>query len=399
MRKSFYHLIMMFIISLFFVSCTDDEEKVKNLGIPIIIQQESFDDNKGITLIFAWENLEGCTHYDYRLELEKEEENVLITQGSTTDLNVIFETSDKMEILYDAVYVFTIWGTTENEGYISDNEAACVSVKTPPTPFRIDITELAYDHVAYEIIPRDPTMTYLVGNPAWSKYTKYESDMDFIEGYEYGFFMMMGGAEAFTNQGSKSFKTTDVEEGEDIVIYAYGVNTADKNEIRPFSTTTPLIKQRITIPMWTPKSDCTFEIEVLKNDSYTFNEWPEYPEFAETHVELEIQVIPSNENERYMVAFLNPDDMYDKPIQDAMAITSDMGRFGEVTPENWAESSKLNQGKTIVNSRDNANCILTNALHFDTNVGILVWGVDENCQVSTAVSYLEVKTVKDPMKI
>ena len=176
MKKFFRTMIwvMLSIAAWTFVSCSEDNSTEVSSGLeaPEIIQSEEISDNP-ITLAFSWEIVENAVSYSYQLD---------VIQG-IRKWNNNQRQYDRSEyrnrqhpwsgaLLFDRICLL-------NPGHCRGAIA-------------LSIENLTYRSAVLKGIPVDKSMLYQFAQIPIEKYLAYDSDMNFIEAYDYGYYQAMG---------------------------------------------------------------------------------------------------------------------------------------------------------------------------------------------------------------
>ena len=164
------------------VSCDDSDDDSKSIETPKILQSEEIFDNP-ITLAFSWDLVGNAAQYAYQLEAVKESGNEVIVSGTTQDLNVKIASSKESELLYSTEYAFTLKAMSEDGSLVS--EPTEVRVTTSSGAIALSIENMTYRSAVLKCVPEDKSMLYQFAQIPVEKYTAYDSDMAFIEGYDF----------------------------------------------------------------------------------------------------------------------------------------------------------------------------------------------------------------------
>ncbi len=215
---------------LFLASCDDSSDEGGTVTTPKIIQSEEILDNP-ITLAFSWEAVENAVEYTYQLEAVKEPENEVIVTGKTKSLNVEIASTKEAELFYSSEYLFTLKAVSSDASVVS--EAAEARVTTSSGPIALSIENLTYRSALMKSVPEDKDMYYQLAQIPVETYTAYDSDMEFIEGYDFGYYKKVGSAMpwipwyAFMQEGSDKgnveYETRMLKPNQNYLMYAYGV--------------------------------------------------------------------------------------------------------------------------------------------------------------------------------
>ncbi len=253
------------------VSCSDDENTTElptQVEAPEIIQSEEISDNP-ITLAFSWKVVDNAESYSYVLAAIKESGNETITQGNTTELNIEIVSTREAELFYSTEYLFSIKAIAEDK---TESAASEVRVTTSGGAIALSIENLTYRSALLKGVPVDKSMLYQFAQVPMEKYTAYNSDMEFIEGYDYGYYQAMGAAMPWipwyglmqegSQQGDYEYHTKILKPETDYLFYAYGVEFDMSNAEDPVKVITPMIKHPFTTPAWEATSNCTFDVSI-----------------------------------------------------------------------------------------------------------------------------------------
>ena len=382
--------VMLSIAAWTFVSCSEDNSTEVSSGLeaPEIIQSEEISDNP-ITLAFSWEIVENAVSYSYQLDVIKESGNETITKGNTTDLSIEIVSTREAELYYSTEYAFSIQAIAEDPADSSEpNE---VRITTSSGAIALSIENLTYRSAVLKGIPVDKSMLYQFAQIPIEKYLAYDSDMNFIEGYDYGYYQAMGAAMPWipwyslmqegSQQGDYTYHTKILKPKTDYLLYAYGVEFDTSDTENPVSVITPLIKYPFTTPAWKATSNCTFDISI---ESQQIN--------PEGYNVINVKIVPSDNNERYYVAFPTQETLattYANDIYDyAFDAVYNEEIYSGVT--DWATSEFLTSGEAVVTS-----------LQFGWNINpgaeykILVFGVDGDGLVTTEIATVDCTSITE----
>lgn len=179
-----WHTMLLVLSTLFVLaSCDDSSDEGGTVTTPKIIQSEEILDNP-ITLAFSWEAVENAVEYTYQLEAVKEPENEVIVTGKTKSLNVEIASTKEAELFYSSEYLFTLKAVSSDASVVS--EPAEARVTTSSGPIALSIENLTYRSALMKAVPEDKDMYYQLAQIPVETYTAYDSDMEFIEGYDFG---------------------------------------------------------------------------------------------------------------------------------------------------------------------------------------------------------------------
>lgn len=372
------------------VSCSDDEtttELPTQVEAPEIIQSEEISDNP-ITLAFSWEVVDNAESYSYVLAAVKESGNETIAQGNTTELNIEIVSTREAELFYSTEYLFSIKAIAEDK---TESAASEVRVTTSGGAIALSIENLTYRSALLKGVPVDKSMLYQFAQIPIEKYLAYDSDMEFIEGYDYGYYQAMGAAMPWipwyslmqegSQQGDYTYHTKILKPETDYLLYAYGVEFDTSDTENPVSVITPLIKYPFTTPAWKATSNCTFDISIesqeIDQDGY---------------IVINVKVVPSDNSVRYYVAFPTRESLettYANDIYDyAFAAVYNKEIYSSV--EDWSTSEYLTSGEAVVTSSQ-----FGWSINPQTEYRILVFGVDGNGLVTTEIASVDCTSIAE----
>lgn len=383
----------MFCAVLGLMSCSDSssEEGVQSLAAPKIIQNEEILDNP-ITLAFSWEAVDNAAEYAYELSQVKEAGNEVVATGKTKELSVEIASSDVAELLYSTEYMFVLKAVSADGSLVS--EAAEASVKTGDGPIALSVEDLTYRSAVLKGVPADKEMLYQFAQVPVEKFAPYDSDMAFIEGYDYGYYKAMAAAMpwipwyGFMQEGSQKgdhvYNTKILKPGKDYVLYAYGVEFNMDDSSNPVKVTTPMVKHFFTTPEWKATSECTFTLSVEGQELLA-------TEYGDDIVNIKVKVIPSDPKERYYVAFAKKDQLagtYDNDIYDfAFDMIYSEETYGV---DDWSTSDMLSSGEQVISSKD-----FGWGLYPASDYKIMVFGVNGDGLVTTSIVSVDCTTMGD----
>lgn len=396
MREKFLRFgwLIMFFAAICLASCDDSsDEGCKTIESPRIVQNEEILDNP-ITLAFSWEAVNNAVKYVYQLEEVDESGNKVIVSGETEDLNVEIASTDEAELLYSTEYAFILKAVSADGTLTS--EPAEVRLTTGSGAIALSVEDLTYRSAIIKGVPVDKDMLYQFAQIPVEKYTAYDSDMEFIEGYDFGYYKAMSAAmpwvkwyqmmESGSHKGDYTYETRMLKPGKDYLLYAYGVEFNQEDTENPVKVVTPLIKHFFSTPAWKATSDCTFEVKI-ESQAVTV------PDYGEPFVNVKVEVTPSDAQMRYYLAFVDKktlsetygDDVYDF-IFDAVLSEEQYG--GEEF--DWATTDMLTSGKAVLESKD-----FGWGLYGSTDYKLLVCGVDNDGMVVTEAAAFDFTTISE----
>lgn len=380
---------MLFVLSALFAlaSCDDSSEEGGPVTTPKIIQSEEIFDNP-LTLAFSWEAADNAAEYTYQLEAVKESEKEIIVTGKTSDLSVKISTTKEAELYYSTEYLFTLKAVSSDASSVS--EAIEARVITSTGPIALTIENLTYRSALMKAVPEDRNMYYQFAQIPLEKYTAYDSDMEFIEGYDYGYYKKLsstmpwipwyGFMQEYSKKGNYEYETRMLKPNQNYIFYAYGVEFDTDNAADPVKVVTPMIKYIFTTPEWKATSDCTFALSV---------EGQELVGEGENEIaNVRLKVTPSNVKERYYIAFMETSMIADNYTMYDFAFDLLYSEELYGTVEDWATTDMLSSGTKVLNSMD-----FSWGLYPGTDYKIMVFGVDERGLVTTEIASMDWKTI------
>lgn len=385
-KLRFGWLVMAFAM-LALVSCDDSDDDSKSIETPKILQSEEIFDNP-ITLAFSWDLVGNAAQYAYQLEAVKESGNEVIVSGTTQDLNVKITSSKESELLYSTEYAFTLKAMSEDGSLVS--EPTEVRVTTSSGAIALSIENMTYRSAVLKCVPEDKSMLYQFAQIPVEKYTAYDSDMAFIEGYDFGYYKAMGAAmpwipwyglmESASSKGEETYETRMLKPNQNYLFYAYGVEFNKEDTENPVKVVTPLIKHYFTTPEWQATSNGTFTLNVEGQELVGTGE--------DAIVNIKLKVTPSDNKERYYIAFVENSmlaenyDIYDF----AFDVIYSEESYGTV--QDWATTEMLSSGEQVLESMN-----FGWGLYPGTAYKILVFGVDANGLVTTSIVSMDCTTI------
>lgn len=390
MRKNFLRNCAVWIVAALstglFTSCDNDdniqEEELTTLPAPEIVQSEEIMDNP-LSLSFSWIAVDHATMYNY--QLKKADDQQLVAQGSTDELSMQFVYSKEIDLLYDTQYIFTLQACVEDK--LSEQVSATVTTSAPA--IRLSMDSLTYRSMVMIAEPQDPTMLYQFAQIPMEKYTAYDSDMEFIEGYDFGYYKAMaaslGGTwyqrmEYGSEQGSYRYATRMLSPETDYLLYAYGVEFDHNSTEDPVQITTPMIKLPFTTPAWEATSDCTFEVEIVGQDLVDTG--------AGIWVSPTVKVTPTDKTERYYVAIFEESmlsgykDIYDLAFNCVYSDEQQMQLEGQAI--DWTTSPLLASGDQILTGYQLKYVVTPGDPCF-----VMVFGLDGRGLVTTKITRVD----------
>ena len=375
-------------------SCDESsDDGAKSIDSPKIVQSEEILDNP-ITLSFSWESVSNAAKYMYQLAEVNDSTNKVIVSGTTEDLSVEIASTDEAELMYSKEYVFTLKAVSADGSLMS--EPAEVHVTTSGGAIALSIENLTFRSAVLKCTPVDKNMLYQYAQIPVETYTAYDSDMAFIEDYDFGYYKAMSAAmpwikwyeamEAGSVKGDDSYETRMLKPGQTYMLYAYGVEFNSDDTENPVSVVTPLIKNIFTTPKWKATSNCTFDAKIEGQDVVVYQP-------GETYVNVKVEVTPSDNNMRYYVAFVDKktlEETYKGDFYDFIfdVILSEEQYGGEYF--DWATTSMLSSGKAVLDSKD-----FGWRLYGSTDYKLMVCGVDNNGLVVTEAATLDFTTIAE----
>lgn len=383
-----WHTMLLVLSTLFVLaSCDDSSDEGGTVTTPKIIQSEEILDNP-ITLAFSWEAVDNAVEYTYQLEAVKQSENEVIAAGKTKDLSVEIASTKEAELFYSSEYLFTLKAVSSDASVVS--EPAEARVTTSSGPIVLSIENLTYRSALMKAVPEDKDMYYQFAQiPLW-KYTAYNSDKEFIEGYDYGYYKKLsstmpwipwyGFMQEYSKKGNYEYETRMLKPNQEYIFYTYGVEFDMDNVDQPVKVVTPMIKYIFTTPEWKATSDCTFELSVEGQELVGEGE----DEIAT----IRLKVTPSNAKEKYYIAFMETSSLSEEYSMYDFAFDVIYSEELYGTVEDWATTDMLSSGTKVLNSMDYGW-----GLYPGTDYKIMVFGVDERGLVTTEIVSMDWKTI------
>lgn len=386
-----WHTMLLVLSTLFVLaSCDDSSDEGGTVTTPKIIQSEEILDNP-ITLAFSWEAVENAVEYTYQLEAVKEPENEVIVTGKTKSLNVEIASTKEAELFYSSEYLFTLKAVSSDASVVS--EPAEARVTTSSGPIALSIENLTYRSALMKAVPEDKDMYYQLAQIPVETYTAYDSDMEFIEGYDFGYYKKLGSSMPWipwygfmqegSDKGDTEYETRMLKPNQNYLMYAYGVEFDMQNDDDPVKIVTPMIKYFFTTPEWKATSNGTFTLSV---------ENQELVEVAEGDyiVNIKLKVTPSNASERYYIAFVENSTLKDDYTMYDFAFDAIYSEeiYGGV--EDWGTAEILSSGEKVLASMDYGW-----GIYPGTDYKILVFGVDNKGLVTTEIASIDCTTIGD----
>ena len=329
-----------------FASCEDDEKPISKLPTPEIVQHEQTSENP-ISLAFSWNAVDGAEYYEYELYTGTDADTTVILSGTTTQTSLSVVSSKDTLLSFDTHYTFAMRALKVGR----ESDIVRAEVTTSAAPFKMTITDLSYRGATFTVVPSDPNMLYQTAQTDWEKYAQYDTDQAFIEGYEFGYYQSMppffvpwyAKMESYCQKGEYSWTTRILSPGKSYIFYSYGITMQTDNQETPVLVSTPLVKTKFTAPEFKPTSNTTFDVTSV-------NQTIENGKVVST-----IKVVPSSNNEKYLVAFAEDDYVNEKfdgsDFSMMMGRMGDMEIMGTVKNYNWGASGLLHSGEiTIANN-------------------------------------------------
>lgn len=317
----------------------------------------------------------------YLYQLTKTDDGEVLSQGSTEELSMEFSYSTELDLLYSTSYTFSVQAVINGE----TTQAATATVVTSEAAIALSVTDITYRSAKLTGIPTDNTMKYQFAQIPMEKYTAYASDMEFIEGYDYGYYQAYAKPypikwytlmENLSKTGPYEYTTTLLEPEREYLLYAYGVEFDSSNPENPVAVTTPLIKLPFTTPAWEATSDCTFDIEVTDQRLVTDQD-------GNLLVDVTAHVTPSSNKEYYYVCFYETDLLGDYDLQQfAFDLVLNAERYFQIT--DWTQTQYAYRGERDVNGAAQQFCVTPGKECF-----VVVFGVNESGIVTTAAQKID----------
>lgn len=388
-KKLMSSWLMMVFTLIVLVACDNSSDETPDfIDTPKIVQSEEIFDNP-LTLAFSWDIVENADKYTYKLEIVKENGNEVVASGSTSELNIQISSED-FELLYSTEYVFTLIAESKDGSVVS--ETVEVRLTTSSGAIALSIENMTYRSALLKCVPKDKSMLYQFAQIPIEKYTAYDSDLEFIEGYDFGYYKAMGAAmpwvpwyalmENASSKGDEEYETRMLKPNQNYIFYAYGVEFDNENSDNPVKILTPLIKHYFTTPEWKATSNGTFEMNVESQELVGTGD--------DAIVNIKLKVTPSDKNERYYIAFVeksklvNDYDIYDF----AFDIIYSEESYGTV--QDWSTTEMLSSGDKILDSMN-----FGWGLYPGTDYKVLVFGVDGKGLVTTSIASIDCTTIGD----
>lgn len=357
------------------------------VSAPKIIQSEEILDNP-LTLAFSWEAVENAAEYAYQLEAVKEPENEIIVAGKTQGLSVEIASTKDAELFYATEYLFTLKAVSSDASVVS--ELAQARLTTSSGPIALSLENLTYRSALMKAVPEDKDMYYQFAQIPVEKYMAYDSDMEFIEGYDFGYYKQVASSmpwvpwyafmQEASDKGNTEYETRMLKPNQDYIMYAYGVEFDIENADEPVKVVTPMIKYFFTTPEWKATSECAFSLNVESQEMVGEDEY--------AIVNIKLKVTPSNASERYYIAFAENSVLTDNYTMYDFAFDAIYSEeiYGGV--EDWATSEMLSSGEKVLSSMD-----FGWGLYPGTDYKILAFGVDGEGMVTTEITSIDCTTM------
>lgn len=361
-------------------SCKDDDPKEPQLATPEIVQFEQTDENP-ITLSVSWTAVDGAETYDYTLSVGAD--STVVASGSTDQTSYTLASSRDTLLAYDTQYTFTL----KAHSSVADSKAVVARMTTSAAPFKMQVTDLSYRGATFSVVPADPNMLYQTAQTDWEKYAAYDTDEAFIEDYDFGFYKAQfpfyipwyAKLEDASQKGDYSWTTRILSPGKDYIFYTYGVTMQTDNADTPVLVSTPMVKMKVHAPEWKATSNTTFTITSVSQT------------VENGKVVSTVQVVPSDNNEKYFVAFAEDDYVNNNYGGSDFALF--MGRMSDleirqtVKNYNWGASGLLRTGTQ--NVTNNATGVGTDAnINPGKNYHVMVIGVSDDGLQTTEIASL-----------
>lgn len=388
-----WNTILLVLSALFVLASCDksSENKNNNTNVPKIIQSEQILDNP-ITLAFSWEAMNNATEYIYKLEVVKDSGNEEIAKGKTTNLNIEIASTQNAELLYMTKYRFTLNAVFSDESKLS--ETAEVYLTTNSGAISLYIENLTYRSALMKSEPKDKDMYYQFAQVPLEKLESYESDMAFIEDYDFGYYKALSKQysipwyqvmQEFSIKGNSEYETRMLKPEHTYVFYTYGVEFDYSTTENPVKVITPMIKNIFTTPKWKATSEGTFQIKIENQELVNIGN--------DYIANINVKVIPSNPTERYYVAFAEKKQLKEQYNDDIYDFAFDIIYSEELysSVDDWSTTKFLSSGEKVIASKDFGWGLYTGA-----DYKILVFGVDGKGLVTTEIATLDCTTIGNP---
>lgn len=380
------------------VSCDKTEEQAGGqLKCPEFIQVEEVIDSP-LTLAFSWLPVENADSYSYvlyeiREDMSASDANAGIperlTSGVTSVSGVIFTSDDRIQLYSGTRYRIDV-NAHSSKGIYSESDTAMAEISTGAGPFKMSITNLTYRSADFEVVPSDNTMLYQCATISLDKYEKYDSDRQFIEEYDFGYYKHIKEVwsipmpwyeymKSCSEKKTKKYSSRNLSPESQYIFYAYRTDFTG-NDSKPVETS-GFTKKIFTTPKWAPVSDCSFDVSIERQ---TLAE-------GGNEVNVEILVRPSDENEHYMVLFLSKDEVdLETPFNTASTIVHNLELLCGIT--DWDTSELSFKGTSSIGSTSIA---VSDQLHVspDSDSAVLVFGLDNIGCITTDISVTEFHSI------
>lgn len=293
------------------VACdSSDGEGNLSLAAPAIGQSEERS-TEPVLLAFGWSAVEDAAEYAYRLDEVVGEELHPLLSGKTAATSVELGGERGRTLSLGTTYRFSVQALPAEGVTLSASAFASVDITTSEAPIALTVENLTYRSARLQVEPKDGALLYQFAQIPVEKYLAYDSDMAFIEGYDFGYYKAMTAAmpwvkwyqwmEEASKTGNSVYDTRILNPGVDYMLYAYGVEFDSSNEEEPVRVTTPLYIKNFTTPEWKATSNCTFDVEVTGQELVEVTDSETGEPFNTVNVTVE--VTPSDDTEHYYVAF------------------------------------------------------------------------------------------------
>lgn len=378
------------------VACdSSDGEGNLSLAAPAIGQSEERS-TEPVLLAFGWSAVEDAAEYAYRLDEVVGEELHPLLSGKTAATSVELGGERGRTLSLGTTYRFSVQALPAEGVTLSASAFASVDITTSEAPIALTVENLTYRSARLRVEPKDGALLYQFAQIPVEKYLAYDSDMAFIEGYDFGYYKAMTAAmpwvkwyqwmEEASKTGNSVYDTRILNPGVDYMLYAYGVEFDSSNEEEPVRVTTPLYIKNFTTPEWKATSNCTFDVEVTGQELVEVTDSETGEPFNTVNVTVE--VTPSDDTEHYYVAFPQSDVVADNggDYGYAFALVLSMEQYEGIS--SWFAPGILSEGKATVSAIDHGFSVLPG-----TKCSVLVFGVSELGLVTTAIQRLDIDAV------
>ena len=287
------------------VACdSSDGEGNLSLAAPAIGQSEERS-TEPVLLAFGWSAVEDAAEYAYRLDEVVGEELHPLLLGKTAATSVELGGERGRTLSLGTTYRFSVQALPAEGVTLSASAFASVDITTSEAPIALTVENLTYRSARLRVEPKDGALLYQFAQIPVEKYLAYDSDMAFIEGYDFGYYKAMTAAmpwvkwyqwmEEASKTGNSVYDTRILNPGVDYMLYAYGVEFDSSNEEEPVRVTTPLYIKNFTTPEWKATSNCTFDVEVTGQELVEVTDSETGEPFNTVNVTVEVTPLDDTE--------------------------------------------------------------------------------------------------------